>query len=151
MAQHNAAQSHSDTEPDKGYMHIFKRRQPLMFSPKRRYALAVISPLQKQDSCETGDRSLEASSPAYANNRTEIPFELPRSVYEIPWRVSHFRPFSFDARDAARKVEHERRLQEMRQMQEQQWRSTFKAHPIRRYKPLVQLRGQSQNNSQQLK
>uniref|UniRef100_A0A671SM92 Siaz-interacting nuclear protein n=1 Tax=Sinocyclocheilus anshuiensis TaxID=1608454 RepID=A0A671SM92_9TELE len=151
MAQHNAAQSPSDTETDKGYMHVFKRRQPLMFSPKRRYALAVISPLQKQDSCETDERSSGAFSSAHANNRTEIPYELLSPIYEIPWRVAHFQPFSFDARDAARKVEHERRLQEMRQLQEQQWHSTFKAHPIRRYKPLVQLRGQSQNNSQQLK
>uniref|UniRef100_A0A672QVN0 Siaz-interacting nuclear protein n=1 Tax=Sinocyclocheilus grahami TaxID=75366 RepID=A0A672QVN0_SINGR len=112
-------------------MHVFKRRLPLMFSPKRRYALAVISPLQKQDRCET-----VSGSPS---GRHSLDF------------VAHFQPFSFDARDAARKVEHERRLQEMRQLQEQQWRSTFKAHPIRRYKPLVQLRGQSQNNSQQLK
>lgn len=35
--------------------------------------------------------------------------------------LTRFQPFSFDARDAARKVERERRLQEMRQMQEQQW------------------------------
>uniref|UniRef100_A0A8C1E9R0 Siaz-interacting nuclear protein n=1 Tax=Cyprinus carpio carpio TaxID=630221 RepID=A0A8C1E9R0_CYPCA len=59
MAQHNnaqteAAQSYSDTETDKSYVSVFKRRQPLTFSPNRQYVLAIVSPLQKQDSCETG-------------------------------------------------------------------------------------------------
>lgn len=35
--------------------------------------------------------------------------------------MTTFEPFSFDERDAARKVARERRLQEFRQMQEQQW------------------------------
>lgn len=42
----------------------------------------------------------------------------------VHWTTSTlttFEPFSFDVLDAARKVERERRLQEMRQMQEQQW------------------------------
>lgn len=51
-------------------------------------------------------------------------------------RSTCFKPFSFDARDAARKVERERKLKEMRQIQEQVWCSSFRARPVRRYKPL---------------
>lgn len=35
-------------------MDVFKRKEPLKFTPKRQYVLAVISPLQKHDSWETG-------------------------------------------------------------------------------------------------
>lgn len=38
----------------KRYMDVFKRKEPLKFTPKRKYVLAVISPLQKHDSGETG-------------------------------------------------------------------------------------------------
>ncbi|KAF4114582.1 siaz-interacting nuclear protein [Onychostoma macrolepis] len=155
MAQHNdpqtdAAQSYLDTETDKIYISAFQRRQPLTFSPNRQYVLAVVSPLQKQDSCETvlaDDRSSRASSPTHANNRRALRYHYSPEH----WTVTSFEPFSFDERDAARRVERERRLQEMRQMQEQQWCSRFRAHPIRRYKPLVQLCGSSQTHSQQSK
>ncbi|XP_048012325.1 siaz-interacting nuclear protein isoform X3 [Megalobrama amblycephala] len=140
-------------------MDVFKRKEPLKFTPKRQYVLAVISPLQKHDSWETvfaDGRFSGTSSPAHSNNRLEeITFESPRHrgarqrrltsfrplslgiTFESPrhvrqWRVTRFQPFSFDVHDAARKVERERRLQEMRQMQELQWCSTFKAHPVRR-------------------
>ncbi|XP_051746884.1 siaz-interacting nuclear protein isoform X2 [Ctenopharyngodon idella] len=168
MTQHNAAitQSPLNTKTDKRYMDVFKRKEPLQFTPKRQYVLAVISPLQKHDSWKTvfADGSFSgSSSPAHSNRLEEITFESPRHrgarqrrltssrpfsfgiTFESPRSrrarqrsLTRFQPFSFDARDAARKVERERRLQEMRQMQELQWCSTFKAHPVRRYKPLIQ-------------
>ncbi|XP_067283014.1 siaz-interacting nuclear protein isoform X2 [Pseudorasbora parva] len=138
MAQHNAeqtdvAQSHSDTKTEKRYMSAFKRREPLSFSPKRQYSLAVISPLQTNDSCETVFADGSSSEPSSAPSNYSL-----ETVIEIPRRDTCFQPFSFDERDAARKVERERRLQEMRRMQERLWGSTFKAHPVRRYKPLNQ-------------
>lgn len=42
------------SETDKNYISVFKRKSPLTLSPKRKYAVAVVSPLQKHDSCETG-------------------------------------------------------------------------------------------------
>uniref|UniRef100_A0A671KX66 Siaz-interacting nuclear protein n=1 Tax=Sinocyclocheilus anshuiensis TaxID=1608454 RepID=A0A671KX66_9TELE len=147
-----AAEPH--TEPDKSYISVFKRRQPLTFSPNRQYVLAVVFPLQKQDSCETvlaDDGSSRASSTAHANRREIRNYYTYSPVHWTSSTVTTFEPFSFDERDAARKVERERRLQEIRQMQERQWHSTFKAHPIRRYKPLVQLCGQSQTHSQESK
>uniref|UniRef100_A0A673MCM6 Siaz-interacting nuclear protein n=1 Tax=Sinocyclocheilus rhinocerous TaxID=307959 RepID=A0A673MCM6_9TELE len=143
----SSARAAAEPQTDKRYISVFKRRQPLTFSPNRQYVLAVVFPLQKQDSCETvlaDDGSSRASSPAHANNRREIRYDYTYSpVHWTSSTVTTFEPFSFDGRDAARKVEREKRLQEIRQMQEQQWRSTFKAHPIRRYKPLVQLCGQT--------
>ncbi|CAM4566017.1 unnamed protein product [Leuciscus chuanchicus] len=68
-------------------MDVFKRRKPLTFSPTRQYGLAVISPLQKQDSRETvfaDDSSSGTSSPAHSNDPFEgisfegITFERPR-------------------------------------------------------------------------
>ncbi|XP_050963127.1 siaz-interacting nuclear protein isoform X2 [Labeo rohita] len=168
MAQHNAeqtdaVQSYSDAETNKSYLNVFKRRQPLAFSPNRQYALAVVAPLQKQDSCETvlaDDGSSEAASPAHAYNRRGVQYDYnwtssvrPRFDPFDNWLSSTttpFEPFSFDVRDAVRKIQRERRLQEMRRMQEQQWGLTFKAHPIRRYKPIVQLCGRSKTRSQQL-
>lgn len=47
----------TDKETDKIYISAFKRRQPLTFSPNRQYVLAVVSPLQQQDSCDTGKES----------------------------------------------------------------------------------------------
>lgn len=35
-------------------MDVFKRKEPLKFTPKRQYVLAVISPLQKPNRLETG-------------------------------------------------------------------------------------------------
>ncbi|KAK2892685.1 hypothetical protein Q8A67_012673 [Cirrhinus molitorella] len=156
----DAAQSYSDAETDKRYINVFKRRQPLAFSPNRQYALAVVAPLQKQDSCETvlaDDGSSGAASPAHADNRREIRYDSDNWISSTRPRFDSFNwfsstsfvPFSFDKRDAARKAECEKRLQMMRQMQELQWRSTFKAHPIRRYKPIVQLCRRSKTHSQQ--
>ncbi|CAM4566033.1 unnamed protein product [Leuciscus chuanchicus] len=79
MAPHNAAptdvtQSYSDTKSVKRRMDVFKRRKPLTFSPTRQYGLAVISPLQKQDSRETvfaDDSSSGTSSPAHSNDPYE--------------------------------------------------------------------------------
>ncbi|XP_073693879.1 siaz-interacting nuclear protein, partial [Garra rufa] len=146
------------TEPEKSYKSVFKSRQPLAFSPNRQYALAVVAPLQKQDSCETvlaDDGSSGAALPAHADNQREIQYDFftlrrPRyDAYDNWLSSTPFEPFSFDERDAARKVQRERRLQMMRQEQELQWVSTFKAHPIRRYKPIAQLCRQSKNHSQQ--
>ncbi|XP_043092524.1 siaz-interacting nuclear protein [Puntigrus tetrazona] len=148
MAQHNdvqtdAAQSYPGKETDKSYVSVFKRKQPLTFSPNRQYALAVVSPLQKQDSWETVLADDRASPPVHTNNRRYTIYDYSP---EYSSTVTTFQPFSFDERDAARRVEHERRLQEMRRMQERQWRSTFRAHPIRRYKPLIQLCGQTHSH-----
>ncbi|XP_039524214.1 siaz-interacting nuclear protein [Pimephales promelas] len=147
MGQHDNAepetvtQSHSDTPSDKRRMNVFKRRKPLTFSPKRQYGLAIISPLQRHDSHET-DGSSGTSSPAHSNNTLEeITIEIPRRARRRS--LTCFWPFSFDERDSARRVERERRLREMRQMQEQQWSSNFKAHPVRRYKPLIQPKDRS--------
>ncbi|XP_056605294.1 siaz-interacting nuclear protein isoform X2 [Triplophysa dalaica] len=119
---------------------VFKRRKPLYYSPKRQYAVAVISPMQKNDSREPDDRTLEAS-PAHGIRFEETTFGRYRGenghVHERRRRSTRFKPFSFDEFDAARRVHREMRLQEMRQMQDQ-WCTTFKAHPVRRYKPLVQ-------------
>ncbi|XP_056093350.1 siaz-interacting nuclear protein [Rhinichthys klamathensis goyatoka] len=147
MGQHNAepetvTQSLSDTTSDKRRTDVFKRRKPLTFSPKRQYGLAVISPLQKHDSREIDGSSSGTSSPAHSNNiLEEITFEIPRRARRRS--LTSFRPFSFDARDSAQRVERERRLREMRQMQEQLWSSNFKAHPVRRYKPLIQPKDRS--------
>ncbi|XDV25130.1 hypothetical protein PO909_029101 [Leuciscus waleckii] len=131
-------------------MDVFKRRKPLTFSPTRQYGLAVISPLQKQDSRETvfaDDSSSGTSSPAHSND----PFELISRHSPQRWWTSSCvqQPFSFDERDSRQRVQRERRLQEMRQRQEQQWSSTFKAHPVRRYKPLIQPMNHSETRSQQ--
>ncbi|XDV25131.1 hypothetical protein PO909_029102 [Leuciscus waleckii] len=156
-------------------MDVFKRRKPLTFSPTRQYGLAVISPLQKQDSRETvfaDNSSSGTSSPAHSNDPYEgnpyegnpyegnpyegnpyegIPFEGPSRRSSQRWWTSYCvqQPFSFDERDSRQRVQRERRLQEMRQRQEQQWSSTFKAHPVRRYKPLIQPMNHSETRSQQ--
>nr|AAI15160.1 Zgc:136513 protein [Danio rerio] len=54
--KHNHSVSFTDmpSETDKNYISVFKRKSPLTLSPKRKYAVAVVSPLQKHDSCETG-------------------------------------------------------------------------------------------------
>ncbi|XP_056312338.1 siaz-interacting nuclear protein [Danio aesculapii] len=118
---------HSET--DKNYISVFKRKSPLTFSPKRKYAVAVVSPLQKHDSSETviADGRSGSSFAAHAVRLHEC-VRLQR--------LTSFKPFSFDARDAARKVERERKMKEMRQIQEQVCCSSFRAHPVRRYKPL---------------
>ncbi|KAK7130158.1 hypothetical protein R3I93_019708 [Phoxinus phoxinus] len=151
MDQHNAepedvTQSHSNTTSDKRRVDVFKRRKPLMFSPKRQYVLAVISPLQKHDSRETvfaDGSSSETSSPAPSNTLEEITFEIPRRRRARRRSLTCFQPFSFDERDSWMRVERERRLREMRQMQEQLWSSNFKANPVRRYKPLIQPKDRS--------
>ncbi|KAI7791736.1 siaz-interacting nuclear protein [Triplophysa rosa] len=129
---HNATETEvaQTNSGQKTTISAFRRREPLCFSPKRRYAVAVISPMQKNDSNEPGfvdDRTLE-TSPAHSKNG---------HVRTRQRRATRCKPFSFDEFDAARRVQREMRLQEMRQMQDQ-WCVTFKAHPVRRYKPLVQ-------------
>ncbi|XP_057180619.1 siaz-interacting nuclear protein isoform X2 [Triplophysa rosa] len=143
---HNATETEvaQTNSGQKTTISAFRRREPLCFSPKRRYAVAVISPMQKNDSNEPGfvdDRTLE-TSPAHSSIRSEeTTFGRYRGenghVRTRQRRATRCKPFSFDEFDAARRVQREMRLQEMRQMQDQ-WCVTFKAHPVRRYKPLVQ-------------
>ncbi|XP_055046103.2 siaz-interacting nuclear protein isoform X1 [Misgurnus anguillicaudatus] len=140
---------HSDQKATMKTVSAFRRRAPLTFSPKRQYAVAVISPMQKHDSSEpvfADVASLGTSSSDPGRRMDEAIAGLQRryrdgrrgSFRSKP--LTRFKPFSFDARDAAQRVKRERKLREISRKQHQ-WLarcSTFKAHPIRRYKPMVQ-------------
>ncbi|KAL6482849.1 hypothetical protein MHYP_G00077210 [Metynnis hypsauchen] len=67
------------------------------------------------------------------------------SPTQLGWRhldrlnLTQLQPFSFDQRDTMRRVAREKRLEELRHMEESQRASAtrFIANPVRSYKPLV--------------
>ncbi|KAL7864770.1 hypothetical protein AOLI_G00161900 [Acnodon oligacanthus] len=106
--------------------------------------VAAVRPLQKN---ESGPHGSPSSSPVGQTIRLapSAPPAAPVSAAQLGWRhvdrlnLTRLQPFSFDRRDAMRRVAREKRLEELRRVEESQRASAvrFRANPVRSYRPLV--------------
>ncbi|XP_034168040.1 siaz-interacting nuclear protein isoform X2 [Pangasianodon hypophthalmus] len=81
------------------------------------------------------------SSPRRSPDDISSPSPSPqlRSRHMSRRNCTRFSPFSFDLRDSMRRVARERKLEKLRLMEESRLAVavTFRANPVRKYKPLV--------------
>ncbi|XP_036447200.1 siaz-interacting nuclear protein [Colossoma macropomum] len=106
--------------------------------------VAAVRPLPRIGS---GSHAAASSSPAGQTSQLarSTPHAAAISPTQLGWRqmdrfsMTQLQPFSFDERDSMQRVAREKRLEELRHMEESRRASAtrFRANPVRRYKPLV--------------
>ncbi|XP_060792922.1 siaz-interacting nuclear protein isoform X2 [Neoarius graeffei] len=108
--------------------------------------VASVRPLPRNGNAETSLSHPQSPSPSLASSvsparstTSEDSDFLPQiRLMHLPRRnCTRPSPFSFDSRDSVQRVAHERKLEELRLMEESHMAFTFKANPVRKYKPLV--------------
>ncbi|KAF4078148.1 hypothetical protein AMELA_G00196190 [Ameiurus melas] len=111
--------------------------------------VAVVRPLPRSSSFEMSQNRPQSPaltpsfSPARATSDISSPIRANRSPsldrrlrYTVGWNCTRQCPFSFDLRDSRRRVAREQELEHLRRMAAVV-DFTFRANPVRKYKPLV--------------
>ncbi|KAL7859954.1 hypothetical protein SRHO_G00151010 [Serrasalmus rhombeus] len=105
--------------------------------------VAAVRPLPRNGSGSHGAPSSPADRTIHLARST--PHSAAVSPPQLGWRrldrssLTRLQPFSFDQRDTRQRVAREKRLEELRHMEESQraLATRFRANPVRSYKPLV--------------
>ncbi|MCI4387409.1 hypothetical protein PGIGA_G00073650 [Pangasianodon gigas] len=114
--------------------------------------VATVHPLPRSGSSDMSqNRQLSPaqtslSSPRRSPDDISSPSPQIRSRHMSRRNCTRFCPFSFDLRDSMRRVARERKLEKLRLMEESRLAVavTFRANPVRKYKPLVLKQSTSQ-------
>ncbi|MCJ8741638.1 hypothetical protein PDJAM_G00072950 [Pangasius djambal] len=106
--------------------------------------VAAVRPLPRSGSSDMSqNRPLSPAQTSLSSPRRSPGISSPspqiRSRHMFRRNCTRFCPFSFDLRDSMRRVARERKLEKLRLMEEsrQAVAVTFRANPVRKYKPLV--------------
>ncbi|XP_060749342.1 siaz-interacting nuclear protein [Tachysurus vachellii] len=118
-------------------------RPKIQWRSKQCLNVAVIRPVTRSGSCDTSQTlpqspALTSSiSPARTNPDDLSP--QARSSHMFRRNCTQMCPFSFDLRDSMQRVAQEQKLERLRLklMEERHRAFTFRANPVRKYKPLV--------------
>ncbi|XP_047662732.1 siaz-interacting nuclear protein [Tachysurus fulvidraco] len=101
--------------------------------------VAVVRPTTRSGSCDTSptppQSSVLASSRSPARTNPDDLSPHLRSSYTFRRNFTRMCPFSFDCRDSMQRVAQEQKLERLRQ--ELHPAFTFRANPVRKYKPLA--------------